>query len=185
MDGSRFGLLPLGARPVRCTGVRPKTPMLGERVKPGIELDLPSHPVVTSDQPAIIVEQHLLSNPAEVTEGAFHTSKPTLLALVAERPDIEPPRIADAELGCDLIGGAEADAADVAGQAIGVLRDELDGLGAVSLVDAHRARGADAVAVQEQHDLADDLLLGPTANNALRPLRADPGHLPQTASLLL
>jgi putative transposase len=33
-------------------------------------------------------------NPAEVTKGALHTSKPTLLALVAERPDIEPPRIA-------------------------------------------------------------------------------------------
>ena len=68
--------------------------MLGERVKPGIELDFPSHPVVTSDEPAIIVEQHLLGNPAEVTEGALHASKPTLLALVAERPDIEPPRIA-------------------------------------------------------------------------------------------
>jgi len=39
--------------------------------------------------------------------------------------------------------------------------------------------------VQEQHDLADDLLLGPTANDALRPLRADPGHLAQAARLLL
>ena len=45
----------------------------------------------------------------------------------------------DAELGCDLISGAEADAADVAGQSIGILRDELDGVGAVSLIDPHRA----------------------------------------------
>src|SRR4030081_4070079 len=74
----------------------------------------------------------------------------------------------DAELRRDLVGGAEADAADIAGQAIGILRDELDCLGAVGLVDAHRARGADAGAWQEQHDLADDLLLGPAANDALR-----------------
>src|SRR5439155_342056 len=91
----------------------------------------------------------------------------------------------NAELGRDLIRGAEADATDVPGQAIGVFRDELDGLGAVGLVDAHRARGADAVAVQEQHDLADDLLLGPTANDALRPLRADPVDFAQAARLLL
>src|SRR6516225_2796833 len=91
----------------------------------------------------------------------------------------------DAELGPDLIGGAETDAADVAGQAIGVLRDELDGIAAVGFVDAHGARGADAVAVQEQHDLAYDLLLGPAADDALRPLGADPCHLPQTAGLLL
>src|ERR1700756_6023225 len=83
----------------------------------------------------------------------------------------------DAELGRDLIGGAEADATDVAGQPIRVLRDELDGLGAVGLVDAYRARGADAVAVQEQHDLPDDLLLGPAANNTLRPF----GPIPVTS----
>src|SRR4029077_769613 len=89
----------------------------------------------------------------------------------------------DAELGRDLIRGAEANAADVAGQPIRVLRDELNRLGAVGFVDAHRARGADAVAVQEQHNLADHLLLGPAADDALRPLRAYPSHLPQTATL--
>ena len=94
-------------------------------------------------------------------------------------------RLLDAELGGDLIGGAETDAADVAGQPIRVLRDELNGVGTVGLVDAHRARGANAVAVQEQHDLADDLLLGPAGDDALRPLGADPCHLPQTARLLL
>jgi hypothetical protein len=38
----------------------------------------------------------------------------------------------DAELGCDLIGRAEADAADVASQPMGVLRDQPNGIGAVS-----------------------------------------------------
>src|SRR3984893_13067346 len=91
----------------------------------------------------------------------------------------------DAELSRDLIGGAEADAADVASQALGVLRNELDGLGAVGFVDAHRARASNAVAGQDKHGLADDLVTGPTANDALRPLQANPRHLPQAARLLL
>src|SRR5712692_2859506 len=63
--------------------------------------------------------------------------------------------------------------------------NELDGLGAAGLIDAHRARGADAVAVQEQHDLADHLLLGPTANDALRPFRANTGDFAPPPRLLL
>src|SRR5438445_466712 len=63
-------VLPLGARPVGGTGARPKTPMLGERVKPGIELDFPSHPVVTSDQPAIIVEEQAAMAPAHSTNSS-------------------------------------------------------------------------------------------------------------------
>ena len=39
--------------------------------------------------------------------------------------------------------------------------------------------------MQEQHDLADDLLLGPAGDNPLRPLRAYPRHLPQPVRLLL
>jgi hypothetical protein len=38
------------------------------------------------------------------------------------------------------------------------------------------ARCADTVAVQEQHDLADDLLFGPAGDDPLRTLRADAGH---------
>jgi hypothetical protein len=44
----------------------------------------------------------------------------------------------DAELGRDLVGGEEADAADVACKAVGVLGDQLDGFGAVGLLDANR-----------------------------------------------
>jgi hypothetical protein len=68
--------------------------MFGEGMQPSIELDLPGHSVVRRHQPAIIVEQHLFGNPAKVPEGALDTGKPTLLALVAKRPDIKPPRIA-------------------------------------------------------------------------------------------
>ena len=89
----------------------------------------------------------------------------------------------DAELHGDGVGRLEADAADIARQAIGVLGHHLDGVGAIGLVDAHRPCRADAIAVQEDHDLADDLLLGPGRRDALarapgrcrRPRAAGPG----------
>ena len=48
-------------------------------------------------------------------------------------------RLLDPEPHRDLIGTLEADAPDVAGEAVGVLRDDLDGIGAVGLEDPHRA----------------------------------------------
>src|SRR5262249_31134241 len=66
-----------------------------------------------------------------------------------------------------------------------VLRDELNGIRTIGLVDPHRPRRADAVAVQEHHDLADDFLLSPASNDPLRPLRADTGYLAQTGRFLL
>jgi hypothetical protein len=42
----------------------------------------------------------------------------------------------------------------------------LDGIGAVGLEDAHSPRRANTVAVQEDHDLARRLLLGPGGENA-------------------
>jgi hypothetical protein len=53
----------------------------------------------------------------------------------------------DTELGRDLVGRAEADATDVAGKPIRVFGDQSDGVGAVALVDAHRPRRADTIAV--------------------------------------
>ena len=67
----------------------------------------------------------------------------------------------DAESFRDQIGGTEADAPDVAGQPVGVLAHDLHGIGAVGLEDAHRAGRADAVLVEEYHDLADPLLVPP------------------------
>ena len=57
----------------------------------------------------------------------------------------------DAESFRDQIGGTEADAPDVAGQPVGVLAQDLHGIGAVGLEDTHRAGRADAVLVQEHH----------------------------------
>jgi hypothetical protein len=87
------------------------------------------------------------------------------------------------EPGRDLVGRLEADAADVARQPVRVLGDDLDRVGAVGLEDAHRAGGADPVAVQEQHDLADHLLVRPALHDAPGPLRPDPAHLPQAPGL--
>ena len=78
----------------------------------------------------------------------------------------------DANLLGDLVGGFEADAVDVLCQAVWVGLDFVDCALDIGLVDAHRPAGADAVAVEEHHDLADHLLLGPGFLNpgpALRP----------------
>src|SRR5262245_39249065 len=84
-------VLALGARPIRCTGVWAKTPVLGEGAQSRIELDLAGRPVVACHQSAIIVEQHLFGDPTKMTERALDTGKPALLALIAKRPDIKPP----------------------------------------------------------------------------------------------
>ena len=89
------------------------------------------------------------------------------------------------------VGGLEADAVDVQGQAVGILLHPGDGLGAVGLVDAHGPGRAHAMAVQKHHDLAHDFLLGPGRDHtggalgadaveflqALRGLRDDVEHL--------
>src|SRR5207245_2550135 len=93
-------------------------------------------------------------------------------------------RLFDAQLARDLVRRAEADASDIASQPIGVLRDEPNGISAMGSVDAHRARRADAVAVQEQHDLANHLLLCPAGDDLLRTLGADAGHLAQATGFL-
>ena len=91
----------------------------------------------------------------------------------------------DPQPGCDGVGRLEADPADVAGEAIGVLREDLDGVRAIGLEDPHGARGADAVRVQEDHDLADDLLIGPPGDDPLGPLRADAGDVSEPLRLRL
>jgi hypothetical protein len=69
------------------------------------------------------------------------------------------------------------DAADVACQPVWVLAHDLHSIRAVGLEDTNRSGGTDPVAVQEDHDLANNLLLGPGIGDALGAHGADAGHL--------
>ena len=91
----------------------------------------------------------------------------------------------DAQPGGDRIGGAKANAADIAGQAVGVLGHHLHGFVAVGLEDSHRPRRADAMAVQKHHDLAHHLLIRPGGGDAAGPHPANPRHLTQALGRLL
>ncbi len=91
----------------------------------------------------------------------------------------------DPEPAGDLVGHLEANAADVAREAVGVAGHDLDGVAAVGLEDAHRAGRARAVGVQEDHDLADGSLLGPRVGDPLRAERADAVDLAQPFGLVL
>ena len=81
----------------------------------------------------------------------------------------------DAQLGRQFVGRLEADAPDVVGQLVRVLLDLGDGLLAVGAVDPHRPPGTDAMLGQEEHDLADFLLLLPALADPLEPF---PGRSP-------
>ena len=100
-------------------------------------------------------------------------------------PETDHRGLLDAEPHCDRVGRLEADAANVAGQAIGVLRHHLHGVRAVGLVDPHGAGRSDAVRMQKHHDFAHDLLLGPGVGNAFSSHRADAVHFLQTTRLRL
>ena len=80
----------------------------------------------------------------------------------------------DPQLGGQFVGGLEADAPDVVGQLVGVLLDLGDGLLAVGAVDSHGPARTDAMLGQEEHDLADFLLLLPALADPLDPFLADP-----------
>ncbi len=85
----------------------------------------------------------------------------------------------NAQVAGDLVGGDEADAVDVARQPVGVVVDHAGRAVAVVLVDAHGQRRADAVALQEDHHLADLALLVPGGLDLADPLGADAQHLVQ------
>ena len=84
----------------------------------------------------------------------------------------------------DLIGGLKPDAVDVPGQPVRVGADLLDGIVAIGLVDAHRAARADPVAVEEDHNLADYLLLRPRILDPPPAFGADAVHVLQPGGLL-
>jgi len=89
----------------------------------------------------------------------------------------------DTELHRDRVSALEANPSDVPGKPIGVLGHDLHGVRAIGLEDANRPGGADSVAVQEDHDLPDDLLLGPGVRDPPGSDRADARHLPKPIGL--
>src|SRR5262249_34782470 len=91
----------------------------------------------------------------------------------------------DAELGRDLVSGAGADTPNVASQPIRIFGDKSDRIDTAGLVNPHRARCGYAIAVQEQHDLADDLLIGPASDDPLGALRSNASHFTKAMRLLL
>src|SRR5271169_2472783 len=94
-------------------------------------------------------------------------------------------RLFDAELHRDRVGGLESDAADILGQPVRVLGHDLDGVGAICLEDAYRPRGADTVAVQEDHYFPYGLLFGPGGENPGGTDRPDAIDLAQPIRLCL
>ena len=62
-----------------------------------------------------------------------------------------------AEVDGDAVGRLEADAVDLAGDAVGFVRDDLLRLGAVFVDELHALRGRDAVGLQEDVHLAEDV----------------------------
>ncbi|MNS81482.1 hypothetical protein D3C72_1151960 [compost metagenome] len=78
-----------------------------------------------------------------------------------------------------FVGGLEADAPDVLGQAVGVVADHLDGVVAVGLEDLDREGRRDAVGLQEEHHFLDALLILPGLGDHPDALGPDTGHLGQ------
>ena len=85
--------------------------------------------------------------------------------------------VGDANLLGNCVGGLEADAVDVLREGIRVVLDGFNGGLAVGLIDADGAAGAHAIGMQEHHDGANDLLLGPGIFDPLPALGADPVNL--------
>ena len=92
-------------------------------------------------------------------------------------------RLFDAEFHREGIGRLKADAPDVAGEPVGIFRNHLDRIGAIRLVNPHRARCADPMGMQEDHDLADRPLFRPTRGNPIGTLRSNAGNFPQPMRL--
>ena len=77
------------------------------------------------------------------------------------------------------VGRAKADASDIAGEPIRILGHHLNGVMAIGLEDAHRARRSNAMGMQKHHDVANGLLLGPAGGDFSRAEFSDPRHVPQ------
>ncbi len=91
----------------------------------------------------------------------------------------------EADLEGDLVGGAKADAADLAGEAVGVGQHLLARLHAIGLEDARGPGRTDPVAVEEEEEVAVLALLLPDLGDADGELHAHARDLAQAVGLLL
>jgi hypothetical protein len=89
------------------------------------------------------------------------------------------------ELLSQRIGGLEANAIDVEGQAIGILPYPGNSLVAIGLVNPDSPCGPDAVGVQEDHNFPDDFLGFPRLDDSLVAFGANPIELSQPFRRLL
>ena len=85
----------------------------------------------------------------------------------------------DAQRRGDAVGGFKADALHVLHQPIGVARDDLTDIFAVSLIDFDCQRGRYAVALQKDHRFALLSLLGIAFLNHLRAFLSDSRNIQQ------
>ena len=92
--------------------------------------------------------------------------------------------VGEAEVDGDAVGGLEADAVDLAGDAVGLLLKNLAGLGAVFLDEFNALAGSDAVGLKEDVELAESALLVPGFFNGGGADLADAGHVAQAGGFL-
>lgn len=84
----------------------------------------------------------------------------------------------------DFVGGFESYAEDVAGEAVGVGLDDLEGFGGVGFVDFDGEVGADAVPMEEEHDVFDLFLLEPGGFDLGGAFGADVGDFAQAVGVV-
>ena len=103
-----------------------------------------------------------------------------------EDPRLEPRGgvVREAEVDGYPVGGLEADPLDLAGDPVGLGRQDRLRLGAVLLHELHALAGADPVGLQEDVELALGSLAFPRQLDRRRPLAPDARHVAQLRGLL-
>src|SRR5262249_47413299 len=93
--------------------------------------------------------------------------------------------LSDAKPFGDEIGRFKADAHNVTGKTVRIFRDQWNRIRTVGLVNADRPRSANPMTLQEGHDLANYLLIGPAGGDPRRTLGTNALDLKQSLRLSL
>src|SRR4051812_41474167 len=76
-------VLALRAGAIRRAGADPKPPMVGKRMQPWVQHNLPTGRIMVQDQRLGVVEQNLAGHSAEGMERTLHAVEPAVLPLMA------------------------------------------------------------------------------------------------------